>query len=909
MSDIKVFSKNNGVAIVTPTSRTWFADPDGDFVAEAGALSTQVNIKRDVDSFYIYKNLDYTKIKDSAGSQIGTSRDNCVSVLNSDYFNRTSKIQEIDNVSFQNTITAGQVLKFVDIGSGILRISNESEQDVVAELVAATAISAGDKTTIQTNLGVDPSGTDNSTDVTLAGAYDYITIVGQTITRGQVDYTTDISNTPTIPSGDLVDDTTPQLGGDLDVNGQKIVSTSNGDIIIEPNGTGNVGIGITSPTEKLHVVGRARILDSGSNTLIGSSWGSISTASNNAGIGNQALSSISTGQLNTAVGTQAGLSISTGNYNVAIGHVAGKKITTQEYTVAVGFGAGQFVAPSSSISLNTLVGTLAGNGVDGFSTYVANTAVGYRALLSATTGGSNTAIGAESGYKLTSGGTNTALGRRSFYYNTTGSSNVAIGYEASFGQNGLSTFSNTVAIGYQAAYSTTTGAGGVSIGYHAGYSATTSLGNAFMGYQAGKYATGGLNVAIGYQALLGVSGSSAQSGIVAIGRDAFGGLTTGGGGVAVGYFAGDGVTTGANNTAVGFEAMKTANSTLSVAIGRSALVGAAGNSPTSNVAIGVNAMYDAQTGASYSVAIGYAALENVTTGAGNVGIGHVALRNLTTGGGNVAIGYAVGSQLTTESNKLYIDNSNTTTPLIYGEFDNNIVRVNGELQVGDPSSTGFKFPTTDGSSNYVLKTDGSGNVTWAQVSGTSGLGAVGATGTPVDNQLAVWTDAKNIEGDANLTWDGSELTVAGSLRASTVEVNGRAPASPGTGAVGAGSKIITQVFVSGAVTAGDVYVAGSTAWAQGDADSKATSVGLIAVATDAATPAEMLIEGSVKLRTNFGFSSAAKGDVLYLSQSPGELTDDISGYTTGDFVRVCGYVIDASKNYIYFKPDSTWLEL
>jgi hypothetical protein len=46
----------------------------------------------------------------------------------------------------------------------------------------------------------DPVGTDNSTDVTLAGAYDYITIVGQTITRGQVDYTTDISNTPTIPS-------------------------------------------------------------------------------------------------------------------------------------------------------------------------------------------------------------------------------------------------------------------------------------------------------------------------------------------------------------------------------------------------------------------------------------------------------------------------------------------------------------------------------------------------------------------------------------------------------------------------------------------------------------------------------------------------------------------------------------
>ena len=38
----------------------------------------------------------------------------------------------------------------------------------------------------------------------------------------------------------LVEDTTPQLGGNLDVNGQSIVSTSKGNIVIEPNGTGDV---------------------------------------------------------------------------------------------------------------------------------------------------------------------------------------------------------------------------------------------------------------------------------------------------------------------------------------------------------------------------------------------------------------------------------------------------------------------------------------------------------------------------------------------------------------------------------------------------------------------------------------------------------------------------------------------
>jgi len=42
---------------------------------------------------------------------------------------------------------------------------------------------------------------------------------------------------------DLVGDTSPQLGGDLDINGNDIVSTSNADIDIIPNGTGDVNLG------------------------------------------------------------------------------------------------------------------------------------------------------------------------------------------------------------------------------------------------------------------------------------------------------------------------------------------------------------------------------------------------------------------------------------------------------------------------------------------------------------------------------------------------------------------------------------------------------------------------------------------------------------------------------------------
>ena len=46
-----------------------------------------------------------------------------------------------------------------------------------------------------------------------------------------------------------VEDTTPQLGGNLDVNGNSIVSASNGNISITPNGSGKVILdGLSHPT-------------------------------------------------------------------------------------------------------------------------------------------------------------------------------------------------------------------------------------------------------------------------------------------------------------------------------------------------------------------------------------------------------------------------------------------------------------------------------------------------------------------------------------------------------------------------------------------------------------------------------------------------------------------------------------
>ena len=56
-------------------------------------------------------------------------------------------------------------------------------------------------------------------------------------------------------TADVVDDTTPQLGGDLDVNGNSIVSVSNGNIAITPNGTGQVQTTNLRYDEDIHDLG------------------------------------------------------------------------------------------------------------------------------------------------------------------------------------------------------------------------------------------------------------------------------------------------------------------------------------------------------------------------------------------------------------------------------------------------------------------------------------------------------------------------------------------------------------------------------------------------------------------------------------------------------------------------------
>ena len=77
----------------------------------------------------------------------------------------------------------------------------------------------------------------------------------------------------------VVDDTTPQLGGNLDVNGKSIVSMSNGDVKISPDGTGDIVLDGTIDT-----LGNSVTTTTGNTGIYGSSaGGDVTIASTNGG--------------------------------------------------------------------------------------------------------------------------------------------------------------------------------------------------------------------------------------------------------------------------------------------------------------------------------------------------------------------------------------------------------------------------------------------------------------------------------------------------------------------------------------------------------------------------------------------------------------------------------------------------
>lgn len=344
-----------------------------------------------------------------------------------------------------------------------------------------------------------------------------------------------------------------------------------------------------------------------------------------------------------------------------------------------------------------------------------NVFMGYRAGYKTTTGGNNIATGYQALYENTTGTNNIGQGYQALYYNITGQRNIGLGYRTLYTNY---TGNNNIAMGYQALYDNQSGSNNIGLGYGALYDNRTGENNVAMGYQAlNNNSTSSDNIAIGSQSLFNNywQGSNIAIGKqsmynnedgslnVAIGIQALKDIWGGWSNVAIGYQAGKNAVMASYNVAIGYQAsFNSDREDYTVAVGYRALYS---NTTDYNTAIGSHALYSNSSGEN-NVAMGYQALYSNSTGNHNVAMGYEAGKN-NLGTGSVFIGYQAG-QTETAGERLYIDNSSTTTPLIYGEFDNDLLRINGTLNINNA----FSFPITDGTNGQILQTNGTGTLSW-----------------------------------------------------------------------------------------------------------------------------------------------------------------------------------------------------
>jgi len=231
---------------------------------------------------------------------------------------------------------------------------------------------------------------------------------------------------------------------------------------------------------------------------------------------------------------------------------------------------------------------------------------------------------------------------------------------------------------------------------------------------------------------------NAGTGTTVMGNNAGSALTSSGlSNTLVGFNTGANTTDGDDNTFIG------------------SFAGFENTSGLSNTFIGRSSGSNNTTGDD-NVFIGRESGVNNTTGIQNTLLGFESGRNITTQSGCVLLGNQTGFNNTLD-NRLMIDNTSTNTPLLDGDFTNDILTVNGDLIVtgeneadrlrttGASVVIGTSAPPTTG---QALLATSATTAEWQTVSG-SGTGDVVGPASSTDNEIVRYdsTTGKLIKSD------------------------------------------------------------------------------------------------------------------------------------------------------------------
>ncbi|UTW61481.1 hypothetical protein KFE98_15900 [bacterium SCSIO 12741] len=384
----------------------------------------------------------------------------------------------------------------------------------------------------------------------------------------------------------------------------------------------------------------------------------------------------------------------------------------------------------------------------------------------------------------------------------------------------------------------------------------------------------------------------------------------------IGFQAFENNVSAVNNVAMGTQAMREKTSgNRNTAVGPYAMY--FNTTGVGNTALGYAAGYGNSTTkltGSNNVFLGDDAGRNMTTGSSNVLAGRGAGRNLSTGSNNVFIGSESGAN-ETGSNLLYIENSSSATPLIWGDFANDTVRVNGFLEGtnGINITSGLaNFGSTNtnpdlrmdvyrssGNAEQRLRSGGDNDVLFRIVNSKESW-AIGSSGFVKKFRIS---DVGR--GSDRLVIDSSGFVGIGtSSPVARLDVDGdigldNTPTSD-TSPNGITSTATVDGSTSGVVRA--LYIKSNGNYDLSDADATST-MPCVALAVETGTGSKKILHYGFATNSSWSWTV---GGMIYVSTTTGELTQTApSG--SGDQVQVVGYATSATT--LFFNPSYVVIEV